>query len=56
MGDEDAALGQQQLDIPEAQAEYVVEPHGVTDEVRRETMTMMGFGTLFMPPSSPRPW
>ena len=35
---EDAAFGQQILDIPEAQAVLVVEPHGVADDVGRKTM------------------
>ena len=35
---EDASFGQQILDIPEAQAVSVVEPHGVADDVRRKAM------------------
>gem|GEM_PF-6108627 len=39
--DDDAALGQQQFDIPEAQAEHVIEPYGVADEVCREPVAMV---------------
>ena len=39
--DDDAALGQQQLNISEAQAEHVIEPYSVADEVCRETVAMM---------------
>ena len=34
-------LGQQVLDIPEAQSESVREPHGVADDLRRETITVV---------------
>ena len=33
-----ARFGQQILDIPEAQAVSVVQPHGVADDVRRKAM------------------
>ena len=39
--DDDAALGQQQLNISEAQAEHVVEPYSVADEVCRKTVAMV---------------
>ena len=35
---DDASFGQQILDIPEAQAVSVVQPHGVADDVRRKAM------------------
>ncbi len=35
---DDASFGQEILDISEAQAVSVVDPHGVTDDVRRKTM------------------
>ena len=41
VGDRDAPLGQQVLDIPEAQSESVREPHGVADDLRRETITVV---------------
>jgi hypothetical protein len=36
VGDLDAALGEQLLDIPEAQGEAEIEPHGVPDDGGRE--------------------
>ncbi|MBL6082060.1 hypothetical protein JMJ56_29210 [Belnapia sp. T18] len=33
MGDVDTLLGQNQLDVAQAQAEYVVEPHGMADDL-----------------------
>jgi hypothetical protein len=53
--DDDAALGQQQLNISEAQAEHVIEPYSVADEVCRETVAMVRVWRLFMPSSLPRP-
>ena len=35
---DDSPFGQQVLDIPEAQAVSVVQPHGVADDVRRKAM------------------
>ena len=35
---DDASVGKQILDIPEAQAVSVVQPHGVADDVRRKAM------------------
>jgi hypothetical protein len=37
----DAALRQEQLDISKAQAEYVVEPDRVADQLRWKTMAIM---------------
>ena len=37
MGHHDAALGQDQLDVTQAQAEDVIQPHGVADDLGRET-------------------
>jgi len=41
VGDKHAALGQEQLDVPKAQTEYVVEPNRVADELSREAMTVV---------------
>ena len=41
VGDGDAALGEQILHIPEAEAEAVVEPDGVTDNVGREAVAVI---------------
>jgi hypothetical protein len=38
MGDHHAALGQDQLDITQAEAENLVQPHGMTDDLGREAM------------------
>ena len=38
-GDDDASLGQQIFDIPEAEAEAILEPYGVADDHRRESVT-----------------
>lgn len=37
--DHDASLGEEILDIPEAERESVVEPYGVTDDFRRVAVT-----------------
>ena len=47
--DNDAALGQQQLDISQAQAEHVVEPYRVADKVCREAVTMVRVWRLLHP-------
>ena len=39
IGDDDASLGQQIFDIAEAEAEEIVEPYGVADDQRRESVT-----------------
>jgi hypothetical protein len=39
MGHNDAALGQDQLDVAQAEAEYVVEPDGVADDLSGEPVT-----------------
>jgi len=38
VGDHDAALGQDQLDVAQAEAEEVVQPHGVVDDRSRKAM------------------
>jgi hypothetical protein len=37
-GDDHAALGQDQLDVSQAEAEHVVQPNGVVDDLGREPM------------------
>src|SRR6185437_7258259 len=44
MGDQDAALSQDQLNIAEAEAEHMIQPHGVTDDLGREAMAMIRTG------------
>jgi hypothetical protein len=41
VGDKHAALRQEQLDVPKAQAEYMVEPNRVADELGREAVTVV---------------
>lgn len=42
VGDEDAALCQKQLDVPQAQAEHAIRPHGVADDLGGEAMPTIG--------------
>jgi hypothetical protein len=39
--DDDSAFGEKVLDISEAQAESMVNPDGIADDFRRETMTVI---------------
>jgi len=42
--DHDAALSHEQLDVPQAEAEQVVEPDGVADDLGWEPMAVVGVG------------
>ena len=53
--DEHASLGQQQLDVPQAQAEHVEEPDGVADDLGRKEMAAMCTWWLARVISSHRP-
>ena len=44
VGDEDTAFRQDQLDIPETEAEHVVQPDGVADDLSCEPMAIVGVG------------
>jgi len=44
VGDRYASLGEDQLHVAQAQAEDVVEPHGVADDLSREAVTRVGRG------------
>ena len=44
VGDDNAALSQDQLHIAQAEAEYVVQPHGMADDLGRKPMTIVGVG------------
>jgi hypothetical protein len=44
IGDHDAALSQEQLNMPQAEAEHVVEPDGVADDLGWEPMAVVGVG------------
>ena len=44
MGHHDAALGQDQLDVTQAQAEDVIQPHGVADDLGRKPVPGIGGG------------
>jgi hypothetical protein len=42
MTDSDAALGEQILNVTEAEVETKVQPHGVSDDLGREAVTAIG--------------
>jgi hypothetical protein len=44
MRDGDAALGEDQLDVAQAEAEEVVEPYGMPDDLGREAVAGVGGG------------
>jgi len=41
IGDHDAPLSQEQLDIPEAEAERMIQPHCVADDLRGEAVAVV---------------
>ena len=51
---DDAALGQQILDIPEAQAVSVIQPDGVADDYRRKAMPKVARSSSVHPGIVPR--
>jgi hypothetical protein len=53
VGDDNAALGQDQLNIPQSEAEHMAEPDCVADNLGGEPMAVVGVGGGFMPPVSP---
>jgi hypothetical protein len=55
VGDDHAPLGQEQLDVPEAQAEAVVQPDRVADDLAGEAVAAVQVGCLVHPPSLPQP-
>ena len=57
--DDDAALGQDGLDVAQAQAEAVVEPHGVGDDFGRKAEAAVRVRHLRhgqQPATSEQPW
>ena len=52
VGDEHAALGQDQLDIPQTEAEYVIQLGGVADDLGREAMPRIRGGRRWRHPVS----
>jgi hypothetical protein len=44
MGDQHATFGQDQLDIAQAEAEHVIQPDSVADDLSREAMAMIRIG------------
>jgi hypothetical protein len=44
VGDDNAMLGQEQLNIPQAEAEHVVQPHGVANDLGGEPMAIVAGG------------
>ena len=51
VGEDDAALGQEQLDVPEAQRARVVNPDRVGDDRGREAVTMVWIRCPYHPPT-----
>jgi hypothetical protein len=49
VGDNHAPLRQDQLNVTKAQAEHVIEPHRVADELSRETVAVVRTGRLLHP-------
>ena len=47
--DVDAALGEEVLDVPNTEAEPVVQPHRVTDDFRRESVSSVARHTATVP-------
>ena len=41
-GDSNTAFGQKILDIPVAQVETIVEPNGIRNDIRRESVALVG--------------
>src|SRR4051812_16575867 len=56
MGDHDATLGQDQLHIPQAQAEYMVQPYSVADDLGRKAIAGIGGEVGRHPASLARPY
>ena len=44
VADHDAPSGQDQFDLPQAQAEAVIQPNGLVDDFRRKTEAAVGVG------------
>ena len=44
MGDDYASLGQQQLDITQAEAEHVIQPYGMANDCGREPVAVVRVG------------
>ena len=44
VGHDDATLSQDQFDIPQAEAEHVVQPDSVADDLGRKAMAVLGVG------------
>jgi hypothetical protein len=56
VADLDPALGQQLLDVPQAQGEAEIQPHRIADHVRRELMTLERDRTHEPSPAQAAPW
>src|ERR1700722_168902 len=53
VGDDNAATSQEQLNIPQAGAEHVVQRDSVADDLGGEPVAVVGIGCGFTPPVSP---
>src|SRR5205809_1075804 len=54
VGHDHAALGQDQLDVPQTEAEYMIQPDRVADDLGREAMPRIGGGLWRYPVSLAR--
>src|SRR5437764_6631964 len=54
VGHDHAALGQDQLDVPQTEAEYMIQPDRVADDLGREAMPRIGGGLWRHPVSLAR--
>ena len=54
VGGHHTSFGKEFLDIPEAQAEAVIEPDGMTDDLRRESVSAVAASMGCQQPSLPR--
>jgi hypothetical protein len=53
IGEDDATLGQQELHIPQAQAEHMIQPDSMADDLGGKAMAVARVGRGFMPTLSP---
>jgi len=49
VGDDDAALSQKQFNVLQTEAEHMIRPYRVADDLREEPMAVAGSGGDFMP-------
>src|ERR1700691_3301282 len=55
VADDDAPLGQKQFDVAKAEAEHVVQPHSMADDLRGKRWQWCGSGGCVIPQSHSSP-